>query len=319
MKKTLLFISILFLSTQIFAQTITIRIGQHSGINLNRSSWSVPANNFNSVQEGQQIIQNILQAVDRRANFEIRTANIENAAAVVYGGRRYILYNPNFINTLVRQSGNDWSAISVLAHEVGHHLEGHTTSGQGSSPAIELEADEFSGYALRRMGASLEDAQVAMRMIASTRGTATHPGKANRLAAIEKGWSEANRQIGGGDVVRNEEPKRPVQTSPTPQSGNGQTTRTSSSGTIMQTVLEILGQILSSSQANRQNNTFVTNGISVLTQINNQWREVGKLARLNNANYPYMIYDNRNNQLFVDRRGKIVNRQGQYFGMLKSV
>ena len=169
MKKSLLSLFTFFLSFQIFAQS-NVRIGSHNTVKYN-AGWSVPVSNFASVAEGQQIIQNILDAVELSANFEIRQANVQNAAAVAYGGKRYVLYNPNFINALDRRTGNQWASISVLAHEVGHHLKGHTVSGQGSQPATELEADEFSGYALRKMGASLEDAQTDRK---STRLNSSH-------------------------------------------------------------------------------------------------------------------------------------------------
>jgi hypothetical protein len=277
----------------------------------------VPTSNFASVAEGQQIIQNILNAVGRRANFEIRQANIENAAAVAYGGKRYVLYNPNFINALDRRTGNEWASISVLAHEVGHHLMGHTLSGQGSQPATELEADEFSGYALRKMGASLADAQATMRLIANEYGSATHPGKSSRLAAIEEGWASAGGQTTGRDVVKTPQPTRPVQTP------GGTTTRyptrtTGSTGSaVLQTVINILGQVLFKPAQN--NNSHVTDGSKVLRMINNNWQTVGKLARLNNSKYPFAIYDNRNSRLLVDRSGNILNQNGQYLGMLKAI
>ena len=210
MKKSLLTLSVFFLSFQIFAQ-LNIRIGAHAKENFN-PGWTVPMQNFASVAEGQQIIQQILNAVGRTANFEIRQANIQNAAAVTYGGKRYVLYNPNFINALDRRTGTEWASISVLAHEIGHHLEGHTTSGQGSHPEIELEADEFSGYALRKMGASLAEAQATMKLIANEVGSATHPGRSSRLSAIEEGWENADEQMGGSDVATRRQPTRPVQT-----------------------------------------------------------------------------------------------------------
>src|SRR6187401_932079 len=214
MKKSLLSLFTFFLSFQIFAQS-NIRIGSHATVTDN-SGWSVPMQNFASVAEGQQIIQNILNAVGRSANFEIRTANIQNAAAVAYSGKRYVLYNPDFINALDKRTGTQWASISVLAHEVGHHLKGHTVSGQGSNPAIELEADEFSGYALRKMGASLKDAQATMNLIASENASATHPGKSSRLSSIEDGWETADEQMTGSDVATTrqptQQPTRPVQT-----------------------------------------------------------------------------------------------------------
>ena len=316
MKKSLLALFTFFLSFQIFAQS-NIRIGSHATVTYNRG-WSVPAQNFASVAEGQQIIQNILDAVGLSANFEIRQANIENAAAVAYGGKRYVLYNPNFINALDRRTGNQWASISVLAHEVGHHLKGHTVSGQGSRPATELEADEFSGYALRKMGASLEDAQATMQLIANQNASSTHPGKSSRLLAIEKGWQSAGGQVTGRDVAKTKEPTRPVRTS-------GETTRypTRSGGSngsaVLQTVIDILGQVLFKSDQNRNSKYYMTDGLNVLKMINSNWHTVGKLSKTNNSKYPFAIYDNSNARLFVDRTGNILNKNGQYLGMLKAI
>ena len=316
MKKSLLALFTFFLSFQIFAQS-NIRIGSHATVSHN-PAWSVPMQNFASVAEGQQIIENILDAVGLSANFEIRQANIQNAAAVAYGGKRYVLYNPNFINALDRRTGNQWASISVLAHEVGHHLKGHTVSGQGSHPAIELEADEFSGYALRKMGASLEDAQATMRLIASENTTATHPGKSNRLAAIENGWKTAGGQVTGRDVAKTKPPTRPVQTS-------GETTRYptrtggSNGSAVLKTVIDILGQVLLKSDQDRNSKYYMTDGSNVLRMINNNWHMVGKLAKINNSKYPFAIYDNSNTRLLVDRTGNILNKNGQYLGVLKAI
>ncbi|HYC39033.1 MAG TPA: hypothetical protein VEB63_00990 [Chitinophagaceae bacterium] len=312
MKRSLLLLVSFLFSVQIFAQ-LSIRIGVHEPVR-NSAGWTVPTSSFASVEEGRQIIQDILDAVGLRANFEIRTANIQNAAAVVYGGRRYILYNPNFINSLVRTSGNRWSAISVLAHEIGHHLNGHTLTGQGSQPAIELEADEFSGFALRKMGATLADAQAAMKLIANQQATATHPGRTSRLAAIEKGWDHADEQMTG---VRRPQPTKEVVTPPTTGS-TGQTGNTGQAGsrTVAETILDILGQIVF--RQDPQGRYVITQGYNVAKLMNNRLVQVGKIARLNNSRYPYMIYDQRNNRLYVDRSGNIVNRYGQSVGVLRS-
>jgi hypothetical protein len=323
MKKSLLALFAFFLSVQIFAQS-NIRIGQHATENYN-PGWSVPVQNFSSVEEGRQIIQNILSAVGRSANFEIRSvSNIQNAAAVAYGGKRYVLYNPNFINALDRRTGNQWASISVLAHEVGHHLKGHTTSGQSSHPAIELEADEFSGYALRKMGASLEDAQATMKLIASETGSASHPGKSNRLSAIEDGWETADEQMGGTDVAVTrppirQQPTRPVQTREETRQYPTRTGRTTAGSSVLETVISILGQVLLKPDQNRNSGNYVTDGLHVMRMINNNWHTVGKLARTNNSKYPFAIYDHGNSRLFVDRTGNILNINGQYLGLLKAI
>jgi hypothetical protein len=314
MKKSLLALFTFFLSVQIFAQT-SIRIGLHESV-TSKSGWSVPVSSFASVQEGQQLIHEILDAVDLRANFEIRsTSGIDNAAAVAYGGKRYVLYNPNFINALVRTSGNRWSAVSVLAHEVGHHLKGHTVGGQGSQPAKELEADEFSGFALRKMGATLNDAQSAMKLIASQRASSTHPAGYNRLTAIEKGWSTADEQMGGSVAKKT----RPVRTTKEtyPETRTGGSNRNQTSVSIGQILFDILGQVLS---RNIQNGSFVVNNrLDVMKVSNNKLLEIGKLVKVNNSRFPFMIRDRSNTQLFVDRQGNIVNRAGQYIGLLRSL
>lgn len=290
---------------------LSIRIGRHDPVRAH-SSWTVPMNNFASVAEGQAIISDILDAVNRRANFEIRsTTSVQNAAAVSYGGKRYVLYNPNFINQLDRASGNRWASISVLAHEVGHHLEGHTENSTGSSPTIELEADRFSGYALRKMGATLSDAQSAMKLIASNYGSATHPGKHNRLSAIAEGWNSANRE--SGTMARTPTPA-PRETSPQTRTGSQNRTQ-SSSISLGDILIGILGQVLS---GNVRNGGFVVNNqSSVLQRVNNNWYQVGRLVRSNNASYPYIISGNRAGTMYVDRSGKIVNKAGRVLGLLQ--
>src|SRR5690606_26749161 len=73
----------------------------------------------------------------------------------------------------------------------------------------ELEADEFSGFVLRKMGASLAEAQAAMAVLSDERETATHPGRRSRLTAISNGWRNANNQM---LAANNPVSDRPIQT-----------------------------------------------------------------------------------------------------------
>jgi hypothetical protein len=84
--------------------------------------------------------------------------------------------------------------MSILAHEVGHHLSGHTVEGKGSNHKAEMEADKFSGFVLFKMGASLDEARYAMNLIGSETDSRSHPSKVKRLGYIEEGWNEAQRQ-----------------------------------------------------------------------------------------------------------------------------
>lgn len=139
----------------------------------------------------QNVVKDIMAVIGLKANFELRAANVPNAAAVLLKGKRFILYNPEYMNKINARTGSNWAAISIFAHEIGHHLNGHTLDNVGSRPQTELEADEFSGFVLHKMGASLTDAQAVMALIASLKGSHSHPAKADRLAYIATGWNNA--------------------------------------------------------------------------------------------------------------------------------
>lgn len=161
---------------------------------------------FSSTQEAEDIIGRIVNIVGLEKNFEIRAANVPNALATIRNSQRLILYSQNFILTIKNATGTDWAGISILAHEIGHHLNGHTIMPGGSRPDIELQADKFSGFVCAKMGASLSEAQAAMNQIASNSGSTTHPPKSARLEAIAIGWNQGNS---GSTPPKTEEKVKP--------------------------------------------------------------------------------------------------------------
>ncbi|MDP2686137.1 MAG: hypothetical protein Q8O62_02885 [Aequorivita sp.] len=151
-----------------------------------------------SSQDAEIVVDNILDKVGLFRNFLIEECdNINNALAVtkpLEGGDidRYILYDEAFFQKVSASTGTDWGLTSILAHEVGHHLNGHTLKGGGSNHKVELQADEFSGFVLARMGCSLADAQSAVSKLLPDEASPTHPAKLDRLKAIEIGWNRGN-------------------------------------------------------------------------------------------------------------------------------
>jgi len=135
-----------------------------------------------------------MSAMGLESNFKIKEADVPNVEAKIRHHDRYILYNPQFIKDVNAATKNKWASIFILAHEVGHHLEGHTLLDINSRPSIELEADEFAGFVLHRMGASLQQSQLAMYYISNLEASKTHPARADRLSAIEKGWDKEDAQ-----------------------------------------------------------------------------------------------------------------------------
>lgn len=202
-----------------------------------------PVMGFASSSEAKNIISKIIDVIGLHPSFEIRSANIPNAAAVVQGGKRYIMYNPNFIASVEKATGDKWASIAILAHEIGHH----PIAGIGSRPSIELEADEFSGFVLRKMGASLSQAQLAMKVAANQRTSATHLGKADRLNYIAYGWNKADAQMTG----------KPIASRPVYQPQRSQTSaRLASAGVL--TDRQIAFDVIFN--ADRTNKYYITTG-----------------------------------------------------------
>ena len=138
-------------------------------------------------------INSILKFSGLTSNFKIYAANIENAVATIIDNKRYILYDPRLLSFTDEQSGSYWSSMSILAHEIGHHLSGHTLTNKGSNPHDELEADKYSGFVLYKLGASISQATKAIQTLGSDVGSESHPAKRERIEAISKGWREANQ------------------------------------------------------------------------------------------------------------------------------
>lgn len=161
---------------------------------------------FNPEIEAELNVEKILKIVGLPSNFTIKRANIDNAMAAIIQTKpgtfeRYILYSQSFMNSVKLSTGNDFSQWAILAHEIGHHLAGHTLTSVGDSHKQELEADEFSGFVMYKMKATLTQAQSAIYKFCSEKGSLSHPPKNERLLAVEKGWyNSRNNSPNGGSI-----------------------------------------------------------------------------------------------------------------------
>lgn len=148
------------------------------------------------------MVERIMEFTGLPQNFVVTAGPVPNAAAAILLDekqvpRRVIAFNPDFIDQVkALTGGGDWAPVSIMAHEIGHHLSGHTITEGHSRPEIELEADKFSGYVLYKMGAPLADSTRAILAIGSPTDQPTHPGRDKRAAAITDGWKEACAQTG---------------------------------------------------------------------------------------------------------------------------
>lgn len=156
----------------------------------------LPYNSFASVYEARDIIVNMARTIEWQENFVIQERNGENNAyATIINGRRWIIYDNDFLERVDYYSRTKWASISILAHEMGHHYADHVLDNRGSTIPKELEADAFSGYMMAKLDATLEEAKAAITAVATDQASATHPAKKDRLNAIEKGWKYAKGLI----------------------------------------------------------------------------------------------------------------------------
>lgn len=135
-------------------------------------------------------------------NFVLKPkSGISNAYATILNGKRYLFYDPDFLRELAEAENTDWVRLGILAHEVGHHLQGHTVTGDGSSPQIELEADGYAGFVMGLMGASAKEAAAYLNEL-DAEASATHPGRKERQIAVSKGWDKAQPLVVKRDGVQ---------------------------------------------------------------------------------------------------------------------
>jgi hypothetical protein len=164
---------------------------------------------FQSDGEARAVLREVLAAAGLQG-LEDRiilraTADTAAAEAFIEKDERLIAYNAVFMQSLRQKTNEYWSLVAVLAHEVGHHVRFHTVIA-GRNHEFELEADYQAGFILRRMGATLDQAQAAFQQFPET-ATTSHPGRADRVQAVTLGWVDGGAPprgmpgVGGAGVA----------------------------------------------------------------------------------------------------------------------
>jgi hypothetical protein len=294
-------ILLLFISCQGFAQSIPETTS--FSCSYYGETFDPEVKLYKSDNGALKVIEQIVAAVGLKPNFEIRAANVPNAAAVILNNKRYILYNSQFISNINSASQNNWAGISILAHEIGHHLNGHTLSGGGSRPDIELEADEFSGFVLYKLGASLSDAQVAMTVAANLKASHTHPGRQDRLSAIATGWKNASSQPGlASSSKTNKAIVKPVVV-------ENPEVRT-------EPIAEKYIAFDVHFTADPKGKYYITIRGNLVSVENASLYIIGRLGESNRKGYKLMLSDKNYNYLYIAAKGTIVNGLGKAVGTI---
>ena len=179
----------LLLGTIVYSSNASAEIKTFTKANAILTDTTISA----AIPDAVSLLQEIISVTGLQQNFELKEAKVLNIEAAILHKKRYILYNPVFVNSLNNVAKSKWALTALLAHEVGHHLNGHTIKKNGSNRELELEADEFSGFILHKMGATLAQAKQVMLFVAKKDASSSHPGQVARMNAIEKGWNRAER------------------------------------------------------------------------------------------------------------------------------
>lgn len=301
---------------------------------------------FSAGPTADKVIKKIMSVIGLKANFELREANVPNAAAVMLEGKRFILYNSQFMDKINASTGTNWAAISILAHEIGHHLNGHTLDDVGSRPQTELDADEFSGFVLHKMGSSLQDAQAVMALISSPTGSKSHPPKRDRLAYIATGWNNAadvaraTIAAPAAPVVKSQpvpvktavvvttapkpvnvsRPAKPVITASRQVSTAPKTSiaaKATSGNSVRRSIdANVKSDVYFSSDPDGE--YYLTSKGNLVQVENDKVYLVGSLYRSDRQGYSMMFAGDHADKLYVANGGTLVNSQGKKVGFMKS-
>jgi tetratricopeptide (TPR) repeat protein len=167
--------------------------------------FAMQGNSLINNEKAEVALNRILSVIGASKTFILQPCSgIDNALATSYKGLRYIIYDTEFMNDIAN-SNSAWSQLFILAHEVGHHINGHSIDlliigsdilkpkTAAAKRQQELESDEFAGFILAKLGASLPEASEAINLMTSNKDDSysTHPNKTKRLAAVKKGYDKA--------------------------------------------------------------------------------------------------------------------------------
>ena len=161
---------------------------------------------FASTSIANNALDKILEVNNLRGEFVLVPCDqISNVVAMTYNGTRYILYDKEFMASL--NDDSNITNLAILAHEIGHHVNGHVKdiiavmNGKSSPMSLvesrqqELEADEFAGFTLSKLGVSIKQVNKVFKSISDddTDTYSTHPSLSKRLAAVKKGYDNNNK------------------------------------------------------------------------------------------------------------------------------
>ncbi len=202
--KTYLFLLLLLMRLQTIAQTpLSIRTENHCS--YSGTAWENELYRFDDNAEINRRIQDILRDGGGEQNFTVIQTNVENVAAVMDNGQRYLLYSLDFI-----QKNTAIDVYGALAHAIGHHVNQHTLT-EDRRQAEETEADFFMGYALFKTRFNKAVIDPFLEKFPSSHGISLAERRQNILA----GYNKADNSLQFNSLQADNDPNIELLTLPT--------------------------------------------------------------------------------------------------------
>lgn len=144
----------------------------------------------------------ILLSVGIKKTVLFYEAAIDNALATIYNGQLLIIYDPIFLQSMEKISGNQGGSKLVLAHEIGHLLNLHSISPSSSSPWWdELDADYFAGSVAYAQNIPIETVYKCAEIYPTISYSSTHPHRNSRIKTMINGYcNEQYKKVQNGPI-----------------------------------------------------------------------------------------------------------------------
>jgi hypothetical protein len=148
-------------------------------------AWEDDLYRFDGNADVESRIKGILKLGGAELNFSIVRTNVENVAAVVDNGQRYLLYSGDFV-----EKNAEIDVYAGLAHEIGHLVNKHSLENDRKITE-ESEADFFMGYVLSKKGVP----KAAIESILNKFALASGVSIVNRRQSIFDGFDKATLAV----------------------------------------------------------------------------------------------------------------------------
>jgi hypothetical protein len=143
------------------------------------------------LQEHEEVAAEILEATGHHGSIRVYLDTLNpHLCAYAYVAARVVVLTEKCSAPPSADGRTNWRVVGVLAHEIGHIVSTHPDASLETTRSEQEEADAFAGFAMRRLGATLEDAQTFRVPEPEPFAHMPEPDK-GYLAAIERGWTLA--------------------------------------------------------------------------------------------------------------------------------